>query len=154
MNEAQQTGEWGMKIVLPCRYDPGPLANDPANFYSHTWWAILDGSSNSIDSNDNFQDSDSDYSLTLVKLNPILARYDYLCGIVFSNNDTSIQPYDLRSSSSSDVQNAIDVIISKIEGEDIKSFHYLSKQVYFYAMYLFTAQNISFRWCVYWKRTK
>ena len=107
----------GGDLNLPCRYAPGPLADDPANFYYHTWDSILNGTITSVSSNDNFQDNDTDFSLTLVKLNPILAEYDYLCNIEFSP-PTPSQPYNLRDSSGG---NAIDVVIKeKIEGEDIE----------------------------------
>ena len=117
------TRKWGVDLVIPCRYAPGPLADDPANFYHHTWSSVLNGLFNPVSSNDNIQDNDTDFSLTLVKLNPILAEYKYLCDIVFSDNSPS-QPYMLRSSSGGE-EKAIDVIIEEIEGEDIESFHYL-----------------------------
>ena len=110
-------GEWGVDLVLPCRYAPGPLASDPANFYHHTWSSILNGTFNSVSSNANIQDNNSDFSLTLVKLNPILAMYVYLCGIEFSPPTLS-QPYNLRESSHSQ-EDAIDVTIKEIEGEDM-----------------------------------
>ena len=106
-----------MDLVLPCRFAPGPLANDPANFYHHTWSSVLNGTINPVSSNANIQDNNSDFSLTLVKLNPILAEYDYLCDIDFSPPTLS-QPYILRSSSGGK-EDAIDVIIKEIEGEDI-----------------------------------
>ena len=124
----ERTGKWGMELVLPCRYAPGPLANDPGNFYHHTWYSILNGTINLVSSSDNLQDNDSDFSLTLVKLIPILAEYDYLCEIDFSNNALS-QPY-LLMSSLGDEESAIDVIISEMEGEDIESFRYLEASLY------------------------
>ena len=114
--ETNLTGKWGVDLVLPCRYAPGPLANDPATFYRHTWVSILNGALNPVSSNANIQDSDSDFSLTLVKLNPILAECDYLCDIDFSKNAPS-QPYMLRRSSGGK-EDAIDVNITEIEGED------------------------------------
>ena len=110
-NEANQTGEWGKKLVLPCRFTPGPIGND---FYHHTWISILNGGYKPVSPNDNIHDNNTDFSLTFVKLNPILAEYNYQCGIDFLDNDPS-QPYYLRTSSN-DLENAIDVIISEIEG--------------------------------------
>ena len=112
-----------MDLSLPCRFAPGPLANDQDNFYYHTWSSILNGTINPVSSNANIQDNDSDFSLTLVKLNPILAEYNYWCDIAFSPPTLS-QPYVLRESSGGE-ERAIDVIIKEIIGEDIKSFHYL-----------------------------
>ena len=109
-----------MDLVLPCRYAPGPLASDPANFYHHTWRAILNGNFIPISSIDNIQDN-FDFSLTLFNVDPFLAQYDYLCDIIFSGNAPS-QPYNL-SSSSGGVENAIDVIILEIEG------HYMHKMI-------------------------
>ena len=113
-NETEVTGEWGKDLVLPCRYAPGPLANDPDNFYYPTWRSFLDGNLISIFSN-NFQDSNIDFTRTVVKLNPILAMYDYQCSIDF--NMVPSQPYNLRDSPS-DV-GVIDVIIFEINGECI-----------------------------------
>ena len=114
-NKTELIGEWGKDLVLPCRYAPGPLAHDSANFYQHTWTSVLDGQFSPISSNNNFQDSNSDFTLTIVKLNPILALYDYQCGIEFANN-APLQPYMLKNSS--DVE-AIDVMINEIDGQCI-----------------------------------
>ena len=107
-SETEVIGVWGMDLVLPCRYAPGPLANDSNNFYQHTWSSCLDEMSNSI----NLQESNSDFTLTLVKLNPILAMYDYQCGIEFK--PVPSQPYNLRDSPA-DV-GVIDVMINETDG--------------------------------------
>ena len=80
---ANQTGKWGEDLVLPCRFAPGPLANDPTNFYHHTWSSSLNGAFNPVPSNSNNQDNSSDFSLTLVKLNPLLAEYDTCATLSF-----------------------------------------------------------------------
>ena len=108
----QMAGEWGMDLVLPCRYSPGPLANDPANFYQHRWWSVLDGTFISIVTNENFLSNNSDFSLTIFNLSPVLAMYDYQCGITF-NNKAAAQPYLLRSSTTTPYSGSIDVIISE-----------------------------------------
>ena len=106
-------GVWGMDLVLPCRYVPGPLANDPINFYRHTWTLILHRQFIPISSNNSFQDSKSNFTLTIVQLNPILAMYDYQCDIEFSNG-IPVQPYNLRSSPTD--FDAIDVMIDETDG--------------------------------------
>ena len=92
--ETEVTGVWGMDLVLPCRYAPGPLANDPNNFYQHAWTSILNGQFLPISSNNNnnFQDNNNNFDLTIVKLNPILAMYDYQCGIDFLETNVPSQP--------------------------------------------------------------
>ena len=103
-----------MDLVLPCRYAPGPLAND--NFYQPIWTLLLNGQSAPISSNNNnnFQANNSDFTLTIFKLNPILAMYNYTCGIEFLNDAS--QPYNLRSTTGS-ADDAIEVTISGINGE-------------------------------------
>ena len=107
-------GVWGEELVLPCRYSPGPLANDPSNFYQHTWISILDNQPVPVASNSNFHDNDNDFSLTIIKLNPILATYHYQCGIQFLVNGNQLQPYFLRDSPM-DVD-PINVVINEMNG--------------------------------------
>ena len=118
--DTPRTGVWGMDLVLPCRYAPGPLANDPGNFYRHTWSrkSVLEQSVNFVPSNNCFKDNNSDFSLTLLKLNPVLALYSYECDIDFLVNNVQIQPYLLRDSFRFDFW--IDVMIDEIEGECMK----------------------------------
>ena len=128
-----------MDLVLPCRYSPGPLANDPNNFYQQTWWSILDGTFFPISTNQNFLSNNSDFSLTLYNLNPVLASYDYQCGISFNNNPPS-QPYKLRSSTPISTDGKIDVIISQKDSGYIESFSFTMNKYTFsslHCIYLF-----------------
>ena len=78
-------------------------------------------------SNANFQDNNTDFSLTLVKLNPVLAMYNYRCDIKFSSNVPS-QPYRLRDSPT-DLD--VDVMIDEIEGKCMESLPFLKVLVSF-----------------------
>ena len=140
-----------MDLVLPCRYSPGPLANDPNNFYQQTWWSVLDGTFFPISTDQNFLSNNSDFSLTLHNLSPVLAMYDYQCEISFNNNAPS-QPYMLRSSSTfSSTDGNIDVIISQINSECMKNFSFKVNKSIFFSLHF---PYLSHRSVVYSKRTE
>ena len=114
-----KSGMWGASLDLPCRYPPGPLANDPVEFYQHIWRTILNGQRSPISfPSVNYRDNDTDFSLTIVQLNPFLARFNYQCGIDFLVKGVPSQPYNLRDSPTSPA-NAIEIVITETDGKSI-----------------------------------